>query len=99
MTWVRIYRSGECNVMANMSTLFSFQCLIAFSSSMLSIFAQYQFCTVGVALGGAYAIRMKKGPAPMIVAGVGGTMADLFYAYAVACKAEVRALNGKPRDN
>ena len=99
MTWVRSYRSGERNV--NMSTLrfvSTSDCLF-FSTVILSMFSQYQFFTIGVALGGAYAIRMKKGPAPMIVAGVGGTMADLCYGYAVACKEEVRAYNGKPSEN
>jgi hypothetical protein len=62
------------------------------------MFSQYQFFVAGVGLGGAYGIRLKKGPAPMILAGLGGSLADLVYGYAIACQNEVRAYHRRPRE-
>ncbi|KAI2496387.1 hypothetical protein MHU86_18123 [Fragilaria crotonensis] len=62
------------------------------------MFSQYQFFVAGVGLGGAYAIHLKKGPAPMILAGLGGSLADLVYGYAIACQDEVRAYHRRPRE-
>ena len=56
-----------------------------------SLFAQYKFCVAGVGLGAAYGIRLKKGPAPMIIAGLGGSLADIIYGYTMACQDEVQA--------
>ena len=47
----------------------------------------------GIGLGAAYGVRLKKGAAPMIVAGLGGSLADIIYGYTVACQDEVQAYN------
>ena len=38
-------------------------------------------------------MKYSKGPMPMVVAGVSGTMADLIYGYASACQKEVERFN------
>eukprot|EP00551_Chaetoceros_affinis_P006586 CAMPEP_0203666130 /NCGR_PEP_ID=MMETSP0090-20130426/3215_1 /ASSEMBLY_ACC=CAM_ASM_001088 /TAXON_ID=426623 /ORGANISM="Chaetoceros affinis, Strain CCMP159" /LENGTH=85 /DNA_ID=CAMNT_0050529915 /DNA_START=53 /DNA_END=310 /DNA_ORIENTATION=- len=52
------------------------------------ILSQYRFCAGGVGLGAAYAIKYSKGPMPMAMAGVAGTVGDLIYGYYEACKIE-----------
>ena len=35
----------------------------------------------------------------MIVAGLGGSLADLIYGYTVECQKEVQAYNNQPKEN
>jgi hypothetical protein len=60
--------------------------LINFTS--ISLLSQWRFCAGGIGLGAAYAIKKSKGPLPMVAAGVGGTVFDLFYGYFEACSKE-----------
>ena len=62
---------------------------------LISLLSQYKFCVAGVGLGAAYGIRMKKGPAPMIVAGLAGSFADIIYGYTIACQDEVQAYKNR----
>lgn len=39
--------------------------------------SQYRLCAAGIGLGTAYALKYKKGLAPMIAAGAVGTSADM----------------------
>jgi hypothetical protein len=59
-------------------------------SQSFSLLSQYRFFAGGIGLGAAYAMRYKKGVAPMIVAGLGGSMADIVYGYMVACQDHVQ---------
>mmetsp|Transcript_34380 Transcript_34380/g.79361 ORF Transcript_34380/g.79361 Transcript_34380/m.79361 type:complete len:87 (+) Transcript_34380:127-387(+) len=53
------------------------------------LLSQYRFCMAGVGIGVAHGIRSKKGAMPMVVGGLLGSVADLFYGYSVACKNQV----------
>jgi hypothetical protein len=64
--------------------------LYSIPSLLHSLLSQYRFCAGGVGLGAAYAIRMKKGAMPMVVAGAVGSVADLVYGYSVACFQQVQ---------
>lgn len=66
------------------------RCTFYFRNSLLS---QYRFCTAGIGLGTAYALRYKKGVIPMLAAGAIGTSADMVYGYLVECAA-FRDTNG-----
>mmetsp|Transcript_53482 Transcript_53482/g.79870 ORF Transcript_53482/g.79870 Transcript_53482/m.79870 type:complete len:110 (-) Transcript_53482:617-946(-) len=57
------------------------------------LLSQYKVCATGVAAGTIYTLRNKKGLAPMLVAGAGGTVVDMFYGYYQACSKEVEAYN------
>lgn len=63
------------------------------------LFSQYRFFVAGIGLGTAYHLHSKAGPAPMIVAGLGGSLADLIYGYTVECQKEVEAYNNQPKEN
>ena len=40
----------------------------------------------GIGLGAAYGVHTRKGVAPMMVAGVAGSVADLVYGYYFVCR-------------
>lgn len=42
----------------------------------------------GIGLGAAYGVHTRKGVAPMMVAGVAGSVADLVYGYYFVCREE-----------
>ena len=50
-----------------------------------SLLSQYRFCTAGIGIGTAYALKYKKGFVPMFAAGAIGTSADLMYGLLVEC--------------
>eukprot|EP00957_Ditylum_brightwellii_P074859 5689160-Ditylum_brightwellii.AAC.1 len=43
----------------------------------------------GVGLGAAYGIKYAKGPIPMVIGGIMGTVGDLIYGSMVACATQV----------
>mmetsp|Transcript_28645 Transcript_28645/g.41813 ORF Transcript_28645/g.41813 Transcript_28645/m.41813 type:complete len:114 (-) Transcript_28645:603-944(-) len=53
------------------------------------LLSQYQFCAGGVGLGAAYGIKYAKGPIPMVIGGITGTVGDLIYGSMVACATQV----------
>ena len=72
---------------------------LIFYCFLYSLFSQYRFFVAGIGLGTAYHLHSKAGPAPMIVAGLGGSLADLIYGYTVECQKEVQAYNNQPKEN
>mmetsp|Transcript_33985 Transcript_33985/g.38676 ORF Transcript_33985/g.38676 Transcript_33985/m.38676 type:complete len:91 (-) Transcript_33985:1024-1296(-) len=62
------------------------------------LLSQFWFFGGGVGLGLAGSLKLKKGPAPMIIGGVAGSLADLIYGYTVACK-EHTSTNKKEEEN
>eukprot|EP00590_Aulacoseira_subarctica_P006797 CAMPEP_0172415004 /NCGR_PEP_ID=MMETSP1064-20121228/1571_1 /TAXON_ID=202472 /ORGANISM="Aulacoseira subarctica , Strain CCAP 1002/5" /LENGTH=94 /DNA_ID=CAMNT_0013151895 /DNA_START=16 /DNA_END=300 /DNA_ORIENTATION=+ len=59
------------------------------------LLSQYQFCVGGTLAGAAYGVKFPTGRigryGPFILGGVAGTLADIVYAYNVACVKEVEA--------
>lgn len=60
------------------------------------LLTQFKFCAAGVGLGGYYGAKAKAGVAPMIAAGVAGSLADLLYGWTAACEEEVRRYREQP---